>query len=182
MSSAGIIPLTQTTNLLPNMPKKRGRPPKDPNKILANANAISTAMRGMVSTGIYNYDSNAYASGSGTNGNGSPLNLNMALSMGQPAMHRQNSDSLALEQMERMHQGVQSQADQAVVSALDQKMQKWQGPELQLPGNPELADIPGSGWWGEGAPDYERTAGGEAGWGKRMQAVIAALKGYKDAS
>ena len=73
-----------------------------------------------------------------------------------------------------------SQADRAVVAALDSRLPQWGGPQPVLPGHPNLAQVPGSGWWGEGAPDYEASAGGQVMWGNRMKSVIGAVHGYRD--
>ncbi|ORX40945.1 hypothetical protein BD324DRAFT_612629 [Kockovaella imperatae] len=195
LSYSGAIPVTPTTNLLPAYPRKRGRPPKDPAKILAQQQAAELAYRNSQAAsssanavrprpGFYTYDANVYAAQI----NHQPVNLNMAMNMNMtPPMPppvvppRQNSDYGSVE-VERMRQGVQSQADQAVVAALDARMPKWSGPDTVLSGNPDLGGIPGNGWWGEGVPDYERDAGGESGWLSRMKGVVGALKGYKDAS
>jgi chromatin structure-remodeling complex subunit RSC1/2 len=38
----------------------------------------------------------------------------------------------------------------------------------------------GSGWWGEGAPEFERNVGGHASWKKRIHAVAGAVEAYKN--
>ncbi|ODO05892.1 hypothetical protein I350_04953 [Cryptococcus amylolentus CBS 6273] len=73
-------------------------------------------------------------------------------------------------------------ADQAVVAARDATLPRWSGPKEVLSGNPAPGGVPGSGWWGEDAPDYERTTGGPDQWPFRIRAVVGAIEGYKDAS
>ena len=39
--------------------------------------------------------------------------------------------------------------------------------------------IEGSGWWGEGAPSYETSAGGERMLPQRIKTVVDAINGYR---
>lgn len=71
-------------------------------------------------------------------------------------------------------------ADQAVVNAVDKGMPRWPGPQAVIPGPSQIGGIPGSGWWGEGAPEYEKSAGGQTTSPSRIKAVLAAISGYKD--
>lgn len=71
-------------------------------------------------------------------------------------------------------------ADNALVAATDATMARWEGPKTTLPGDPAPGGHPGSGWWGEGSPDYERSVGGVASHKHRIQAVAEAINGYKD--
>lgn len=75
-----------------------------------------------------------------------------------------------------------SPEDNAVVAATDATMPVWQGPKPQLPGDPAPGGHPGSGWWGEGSPDYERSVGGSASYKQRVHAVAEAVAAYKDPS
>lgn len=50
----------------------------------------------------------------------------------------------------------------------------------ELPGDPAPGGVLGSGWWGEGAADYERSVGGQANWKKRIVAVANAIATYRD--
>lgn len=72
--------------------------------------------------------------------------------------------------------------DNAVVAATDAAMPIWQGPKIQLPGDPAPGGHPGSGWWGEGSPDYERSVGGVGSYKQRIHAVAEAMTAYKDPS
>lgn len=72
--------------------------------------------------------------------------------------------------------------DNALVAATDASMALWEGPKKTLPGDPAPGGHPGSGWWGEGSPDYERSVGGVASHKHRIQAVAEAINGYKDPS
>ena len=169
------------------MPKRRGRPPKDPHKIAERAaqaasyNASASVHRVIPPTtgipGTYNYDSLAYSAAN------MPRTLNAAMGGNTPiplaSPQRDRDDSNPLELNEGMHQGAQSSADAAMVAMLDTRLQKWNGPELQLPGNVETGGIRGSGWWGEGSDYYERDW---QSWPQRMKGVLEALQGYRDAS
>lgn len=73
-----------------------------------------------------------------------------------------------------------AEADARVVSATDEKLPKWEGPRSLLPGDPAPGGILGSGWWGEGAPEYERRVGGQASWKGRIRVVADAIEAYKD--
>ncbi|WRT70789.1 uncharacterized protein IL334_007788 [Kwoniella shivajii] len=77
--------------------------------------------------------------------------------------------------------GRQSQAekDRKITAALDATLPRWSGPSATLPGDPP-GGLSGCGWFGEGAPDYERSAGGPAMWPHRIRAVAGAVAGYKD--
>ncbi|CAK9780095.1 hypothetical protein CC85DRAFT_257159 [Cutaneotrichosporon oleaginosum] len=75
-----------------------------------------------------------------------------------------------------------SAENNAVVAATDASFPKWPGPSAQLPGDPAPGGHPGSGWWGEGSPDYERSVGGPASYKQRIHAVAEALAAYKDPS
>ncbi|WWC72663.1 uncharacterized protein I206_106627 [Kwoniella pini CBS 10737] len=79
-------------------------------------------------------------------------------------------------------QGRQKQAekDRAVVAALDARLPRWPGPQPVLPGNSSIGGIPGYGWFGEGAPDHDRIAGGSSMWPHRIRAVVDAIEGYRD--
>lgn len=72
------------------------------------------------------------------------------------------------------------EADRQMVARLDQTLPKWDGPQPVLPGPPIVGGVPGSGWWGEGAPEYEARAGGMKRWQDRIQAVVSALSDYRD--
>ncbi|WWC92384.1 uncharacterized protein L201_007341 [Kwoniella dendrophila CBS 6074] len=74
----------------------------------------------------------------------------------------------------------QAEKDRSIVAALDRRLPKWSGPQYVLPGPPSIAGIQGSGWFGEGAPDYDRSTGGPAMWPHRIRAVIDAIVGYRD--
>ncbi|WVW80738.1 hypothetical protein I302_102724 [Kwoniella bestiolae CBS 10118] len=78
--------------------------------------------------------------------------------------------------------GRQSQAekDRSVMTALDARLPRWPGPQAVLPGDPVIAGVQGYGWFGEGAPDYDRSTGGPAMWPHRIRAVIEAIIGYRD--
>ncbi|KAK4688769.1 chromatin structure-remodeling complex subunit RSC1/2, partial [Tremellales sp. Uapishka_1] len=71
--------------------------------------------------------------------------------------------------------------DKKMMAAMDARLPRWTGPEAQMEG-PSPGGIPGSGWFGEGAPDYERHAGGKVMWPHRIRSVVAALSGYRDKS
>jgi chromatin structure-remodeling complex subunit RSC1/2 len=71
-------------------------------------------------------------------------------------------------------------ADKGVVDALDATLDKWEGPKSLLPGDPAPGGILGSGWWGEGSPEYERRVGGQASWKGRIKVVAEAIEAYKD--
>ncbi|KAK6906505.1 hypothetical protein I203_100490 [Kwoniella mangroviensis CBS 8507] len=78
--------------------------------------------------------------------------------------------------------GRQSQAekDRHVVAALDARLPRWPGPQAVLPGDTAIGGIQGYGWFGEGAPDYDRSTGDSAMWPHRIRAVIEAIIGYRD--
>lgn len=73
-----------------------------------------------------------------------------------------------------------SPGDESVVAATDAKLPRWSGPVQELPGDPAPGGVLGSGWWGEGAADYERSVGGQANWKKRIATVANAIATYKD--
>ncbi|KIR97188.1 chromatin structure-remodeling complex subunit RSC1/2 [Cryptococcus deuterogattii 2001/935-1] len=73
-------------------------------------------------------------------------------------------------------------ADQAIIAARDATLPKWEGPKEVLPGNPAPGGIPGSGWFGEGAADYERNIGGPEQWSHKIREVLRAVEGYRDYS
>lgn len=73
-----------------------------------------------------------------------------------------------------------SQADAAVVNMLDAKLERWGGPQNPLPGDPAPGGVPGSGWWGEGAPEFERSVGGSTSYKSRIRTAAEAIAGYKD--
>ncbi|OCF45640.1 chromatin structure-remodeling complex subunit RSC1/2 [Kwoniella heveanensis CBS 569] len=74
----------------------------------------------------------------------------------------------------------QAEIDRKVVAALDAVLPRWPGPQPVIPGNTAPGGIFGSGWFGEGAPDYERSAGGPAMWPHRIRAVVDAIASYRD--
>lgn len=73
-----------------------------------------------------------------------------------------------------------SPSDESAVAATDAKLPRWSGPVQELPGDPAPGGVLGSGWWGEGAADYERSVGGQANWKKRIASVANAIATYKD--
>lgn len=75
-----------------------------------------------------------------------------------------------------------SAENNAIVAATDASFPIWSGPKIQLPGDPAPGGHPGSGWWGEGSPDYERSVGGPASYKQRIHAVAEAIAAYKDPS
>ncbi|WWC65270.1 uncharacterized protein I303_107887 [Kwoniella dejecticola CBS 10117] len=77
---------------------------------------------------------------------------------------------------------MQAEKDRAVVAALEARLPRWPGPQSVLPGNSSIGGIQGYGWFGEGAPDHERNAGGSAMWPHRIRAVVSAIEGYRDQS
>ncbi|WVQ95459.1 hypothetical protein IAU59_002556 [Kwoniella sp. CBS 9459] len=74
----------------------------------------------------------------------------------------------------------QAELDRKVVAALDAVLPRWPGPQPVTPGDTAPGGIYGSGWFGEGAPDSERSAGGPAMWPHRIRAVVDAIAGYRD--
>ncbi|KAL7420864.1 hypothetical protein Q5752_004818 [Cryptotrichosporon argae] len=72
---------------------------------------------------------------------------------------------------------------QAMIN-LDATLPRWPGPSIDLPPVPPqaLGGVLGSGWWGDGAPQYEAGVGGPASWQGRIRRVVAALAGYRDAA
>ncbi len=83
---------------------------------------------------------------------------------------------------EKVRRYRQTEADRAIVAALDARLPRWSGPQPGLPGGVNLCGVDGSGWWGEGAPDYEMNAGGERMWPNRIKGVAEAISGYRDPS
>ncbi|KAK8850623.1 hypothetical protein IAR55_004542 [Kwoniella newhampshirensis] len=81
---------------------------------------------------------------------------------------------------EKSRQRNQNDADKKIMAARDATLPRWQGPQAVLPGASTV--IPGSGWFGEGAPDYEKSAGGPSMWPHRMRTVLGALAGYRGPS
>ncbi len=75
-----------------------------------------------------------------------------------------------------------SAENNAVVAATDASFPIWPGPKSQLPGDPAPGGHPGSGWWGEGSPDYERSVGGPASYKQRIHSVAEAIAAYKNPS
>ncbi|BEI81186.1 hypothetical protein CcaverHIS002_0203460 [Cutaneotrichosporon cavernicola] len=75
-----------------------------------------------------------------------------------------------------------SAENNSIVAATDSSFPMWPGPKIQLPGDPAPGGHPGSGWWGEGSPDYERSVGGQASYKQRIHAVAEAIAAYKDPS
>lgn len=66
-------------------------------------------------------------------------------------------------------------SDAQVIASLEARIPHWQGPQAVIPGPPAIEGVPGSGWWGEGAPDYERTAGPIS---TRIKTTIAAIDAH----
>lgn len=84
------------------------------------------------------------------------------------------------EKIEKNDKGRHGRTDKQVIDALDARLPQWPGPQAtHLPG-PNLEGIKGSGWWGEGSPEYERSAGGPSAVPQRMRVVMNALSGYRD--
>ncbi|WVF67895.1 hypothetical protein IAT40_002656 [Kwoniella sp. CBS 6097] len=74
----------------------------------------------------------------------------------------------------------QAEIDRKIVAALDATLPRWPGPQPVIPGNTAPGGIYGNGWFGEGAPDFERSAGGPAMWPHRIRAVVDAVAAYRD--
>ena len=76
----------------------------------------------------------------------------------------------------------QTESDRQIVAALDTKLPRWPGPQAVLAEAAKSGNIDGSGWWGEGAPDFERGMGGETMWPDRVSKIIGGIRGYQDPS
>nr|XP_031862624.1 uncharacterized protein CI109_002122 [Kwoniella shandongensis]KAA5529696.1 hypothetical protein CI109_002122 [Kwoniella shandongensis] len=81
---------------------------------------------------------------------------------------------------EQYRQRNQNNDDKRIMAARDATLPRWQGPQAVLPGAANI--VPGSGWFGEGAPDYERNAGGSSHWPERIKIVLNAVGSYRDPS
>jgi len=72
-------------------------------------------------------------------------------------------------------------ADKMFMDRFDGNLEQWRGPETQLPPGRKLAGIEGSGWFGQGAPDYDMRNGGSSSWPGRISSVLHAITEYRDA-
>jgi chromatin structure-remodeling complex subunit RSC1/2 len=72
-------------------------------------------------------------------------------------------------------------ADKVFIERFDANLEQWRGPEIQLPPGRKLAGVEGSGWFGQGAPEYEMRHGGSSSWPARIQSVLHAVTEYRDA-
>lgn len=66
-------------------------------------------------------------------------------------------------------------SDAQVISSLEAHLPQWPGPQPVIAGPSAIEGVPGSGWWGEGAPDYQKSAGPIHA---RMKAVIGAIDAH----
>ena len=179
MATQGLVPAAHEPQhhspMIAALPKRRGRPPKDPNKIAANAQAMAAAMAARsLPAPIPTSSSSSY-------GYDSPMTYvpNHVSTMADYPSDGSETPPVG-EPFRQLRQGAQSEADKAVVASLDARLPLFPGPVLILPGSYEMGGITGSGWWGEGAPDYEKSVGGESSWPRRMKAMMTAIHGYRD--
>lgn len=84
------------------------------------------------------------------------------------------------DQNEKLQRQRLAEADQSWINALEARLPKWQGPQQILAGNASTAGIPGSGWFGEGAPEVEMQLGGSSRYPQRIRAVLYAITEYRD--
>lgn len=70
--------------------------------------------------------------------------------------------------------------DKLSIETLEARLPKWSGPQQILPGERAPGGVPGSGWFGEGAPDVERQLGGPSSYERRIRAVLHAISEYRD--
>jgi chromatin structure-remodeling complex subunit RSC1/2 len=71
--------------------------------------------------------------------------------------------------------------DKQFIDRFDANLEQWRGPEIQLPPGRKTAGIEGSGWFGQGAPEYEMRNGGSSSWPGRISSVLHAVTEYRDA-
>jgi len=150
-------------------PPRRGRPPKNPDQRASSSNPRTSATPAPIIP---------------------PL---IPLTQPVPTMPRQASRSRSSSAQsyvsaasptasEKLRRQSQTESDRAVIAALDARLPRWTGPQSVLARVANTGGIGGSGWWGEGAPDYEAEAGGERRWPQRIRAVVDVISGYRDPS
>jgi len=71
--------------------------------------------------------------------------------------------------------------DKQFIDRFDANLEQWRGPEIQLPPGRKTAGVEGSGWFGQGAPEYEARNGGSSSWPGRISSVLHAVTEYRDA-
>ncbi|EIW70202.1 hypothetical protein TREMEDRAFT_68547 [Tremella mesenterica DSM 1558] len=76
----------------------------------------------------------------------------------------------------------QVEADRRIIADLESRLPRWEGPKEVIHGDTAPGGIPGSGWFGEGAPQYEQSVGGPASWPDGIRRVVHALSEYRDIS
>ncbi|WVN89074.1 uncharacterized protein L203_104290 [Cryptococcus depauperatus CBS 7841] len=74
----------------------------------------------------------------------------------------------------------QHEADLAIVAALDATLPRWEGPKDVLPGNSSPGGVSGSGWLGEGQPEYATQIGQTNQPADTIRTIIKAVGGYRD--
>lgn len=71
--------------------------------------------------------------------------------------------------------------DKVFMDRFDTNLEHWRGPEIQLAPGRKTAGVEGSGWFGQGAPEYEARNGGSSNWPGRIRSVLHAVTEYRDA-
>lgn len=104
---------------------------------------------------------------------------------GQPGVNQYSTPAalappVSPDQREQAHRERQTRTDQGWIDALEERLPKWMGPQQVLPGIVAPAGVPGSGWFGEGAPEVERQLGGSSRYPQRIRAVLYAITEYRD--